>query len=259
MQAHTKQSVRQSFNRAATSYDAAAVVQKEVCEQLLARLDYQIPPKQARILDAGCGTGFGARLLQARWPDAQLTLLDFAPAMLAHTLGTGKYRCVADIEALPFANASFNLWWSSLTIQWCNTRHVFKEAHRVLMPDGLLAVSTLGAGTFAELRKAFSAVDAYQHTLNFTTPEEISDALYQLGLKNIHIQRTTSTLHYPDLKTLLRAVKAVGANQVTAGGRSTLMGRTSWQNLETAFERMRTPQGLPLSYDVLMAYATKNT
>ncbi len=233
------------------------MVQKEVCAQLLAGLDYRNLPKQARILDAGCGTGFGARLMQSHWPDAALTLVDFAPAMLTQTLDTGQHRCVADIEALPFCDASFNLWWSSLSIQWCDTGRVFTEAHRVLQPNGLLAVSTLGTDTFKELRQAFSAVDNYQHTLTFTTPEEIYKVLFNLGFRDIHIQCKTFTLHYPDLKMLLRAVKDVGANQVTAGSRSTLMGRSSWQTLEAAFEQIRTPQGLPMSYDVLLAYASK--
>ena len=178
--------------------------------------------------------------------------------MLQQAQDIGHHHYVADIEALPFGNASFHLWWSSLTLQWCNTYQVLKEAQRVLQPHGLLAVSTLGTDTFKELRKAFSSVDAYQHTLSFTTPEEISATLYQLGFRDIQLQRPTFTLHYPDLKTLLRAVKAAGANQVTAGGRSSLMGRKSWQALEAAFELMRTPHGLPLSYDVLMAYATRS-
>ena len=46
-----KARVRASFDRAATSYDAAAVLQKEVRVRMLERLDYtKIAP--ARILDA---------------------------------------------------------------------------------------------------------------------------------------------------------------------------------------------------------------
>ena len=47
--------VRASFNRAANTYDAAAVLQKWVREEMLSRLDLvNIKPKA--ILDAGCGT-----------------------------------------------------------------------------------------------------------------------------------------------------------------------------------------------------------
>jgi malonyl-CoA O-methyltransferase len=60
--------VRESFERAAVSYDGAAVLQRQVCDHLLATLDPL--PEPASILDAGCGTGYGARLLRARWPQA---------------------------------------------------------------------------------------------------------------------------------------------------------------------------------------------
>jgi len=51
-----KKITRQHFERAADSYDAAAVLQQEVAKRLAERLDYiKINPKHA--LDIGCGTG----------------------------------------------------------------------------------------------------------------------------------------------------------------------------------------------------------
>ena len=62
-----KQRVRASFDRAAVTYDSAAVVQRRVCDRLLATLVARstfdtTPP--THILDAGCGTGYGAGLLR---------------------------------------------------------------------------------------------------------------------------------------------------------------------------------------------------
>jgi hypothetical protein len=54
--------VRTAFDAAADDYDAVAVVQAEVRRRLLERLElFRISP--ARILEAGCGTGHGARAL----------------------------------------------------------------------------------------------------------------------------------------------------------------------------------------------------
>lgn len=249
-----KQRVRESFDRAATTYDAAAVLQRQVCDRLLA--GFEIPAATSpAILDAGCGTGYGARLLRSRWPAAHLSVADFSPAMLELARNAADAGFVADIEALPFSNNSFDAWWSSLTIQWCDAGSVFAEAARVLRPHGRLAVSTLGPGTFHELRSAFSAVDRYNHTLPFSEPAAIGAALHGAGFSGCVLQRETLTLHYPDLKTLLRAVKAIGANPVGAGARSGMMGRSAWQALEAAYEQQRTPDGLPASYDVIFAYA----
>ena len=64
-------------------------------------------------------------------------------------------------------------------------------------------------------------------------------------------------MHYPDLKTLLRAVKAIGAHNVGEGGRNGMMGRDAWKKLEAAYEQFREPAGLPASYDVIFVYASK--
>ena len=255
LQDRTRSSVRAAFDRAAANYDAAAKLQKEVCALLLAGLDAHSLGAYPAILDAGCGTGYGARLLRSQFAGAHLSLADFAPAMLEQAKNAADVCCVADIEALPFASGSFDLWWSSLAIQWCDTDAVFAEAARVLRSGGHLAVSTLGEHTFAELRTAFSAVDAYRHTLDFATEARIYAALHHAQCTDIALHRTTMTQHYPDLKTLLHSVKAIGANTVVDGGRRTLMGRKGWQALEDAFEKQRTPNGLPLSYDVIWGYA----
>ncbi len=248
-----KQRVRASFDRAALSYDAAANLQRQVCEHLLA--GFSAAPLD--ILDAGCGTGYGSRLLRRQWPAACITAADFAPAMLDLARRESNTCLVADIEALPFAEQSFDAWWSNLSIQWCTTNKVFSEAARVLRQHGRLAASTLGSGTFHELRDAFSGIDPYRHTLPFSEPDEIGAALAAAGFRNVTLHRLTLSVHYADLKTLLRAVKAIGANRVGAGARRGMMGRSAWQALETAYERQRTTDGLPASYDVILCYAEK--
>ena len=76
-----KRAVRRSFDRAAVRYDAAAVLQHEVCRRSLDRLDF-IRLRPQRILDAGCGTGNAWRGLASRYPNARMVALDLAPGML---------------------------------------------------------------------------------------------------------------------------------------------------------------------------------
>ncbi|MBA3696055.1 MAG: methyltransferase domain-containing protein, partial [Methylotenera sp.] len=79
-----KARVRASFGRAADSYDAAAIVQKLVRDEMLSRLDLvKIKPKT--ILDAGCGTGAASHALQSRFKRSQVISLDFALPMLQKT------------------------------------------------------------------------------------------------------------------------------------------------------------------------------
>ena len=248
-----KQRVCAAFDRAAATYDEAAIVQRHACHALLAHLAPETDP--AHILDAGCGTGFGARILRQRWPQAHITGVDFAPTMVERARPVMDECFTADIEALPLPAQQFDLWWSNMSIQWCNAAAVFAEAQRTLRPGGRLAASTLGPETFHEMREAFSGIDAYRHTLHFNEPDAISRALDAAGFRQIELWREQRPIYYPDLKTLLRAIKAIGAQNVGGGGRSSLMGRAAWQKVEAAYERFRIAEGLPATYDIIFACA----
>jgi malonyl-CoA O-methyltransferase len=65
------------------------------------------------------------------------------------------------------------------------------------------------------------------------------------------------TAHYPDFASLMRAVKAIGANQVGAGRRRGLMGRATLARAGAAIEQLREPAGLPLTYDVITLSARR--
>src|SRR5215470_9185236 len=74
-------SVRRHFERAASTYDAAAVLHREVGRRMGERLGL-IKLQPARILDAGCGTGEALAELRARYPEAMLVGLDLAFGMV---------------------------------------------------------------------------------------------------------------------------------------------------------------------------------
>ncbi len=266
----TKARIRRSFERAAASYDTAAEVQRRICDHLLATLPAGQP---ARLLDGGCGTGYALRALQSRFPACQALALDLSPAMLGQIVaGQGRseqanrnheqqrpavWRLAGDLEQLPLAAASLDLYWSSLAVQWCELAAVLREAARCLRPGGRLALATLGPATFHELRLAFAGIDRYQHTLGFETRDSLAALCHQLGLHAVDLENRQEICHYADLRQLLHAVKAVGANQLGSGRRTGLMSRQGLRALEAAYERQRTPQGLPLTYDVLYLHAQR--
>lgn len=261
-----KHAVRRAFDRAAGSYDTAADVQRVACDRLKRFAAAHAPATSAQIaLDAGCGTGYGLKGLAELCPSALLVALDFAPAMLRETReargDASSVRSVllcGDLEALPFAAGSVDAVWSSLALQWCEPRLVFAELTRSLRGGGVGWIATLGPRTLWELRAAFAEVDEAEHVLQFHAAPIWQGAAADAGLECVAAGGDTVAALAPDLRALLRSIKAIGAQTVTGGRRRTTMGKAAWQRLELAYERYRREDGLlPASYDLIFLAVRK--
>lgn len=267
--------VRRAFDHAAASYDAHAVLQREVCDRLLERLDFMsLQPE--RVLDVGCGTGYGLAHLRARYAEAELCALDLAPAMLkvararlpqanwaqraldlltVHRSPLTHMLC-ADMERLPLAANSVNLLWSSLAMQWAGDLDAtLKGFHRVLAPGGLLIFATFGPDTLKELRTAFSAIDDAPHVNRFVDLHDIGDMLVHAGFASPVMEMEMLTLTYADLKTLMRDLKGIGAHNAASSRKRGLLGKSAWAKLERAYDALRQEGRLPATYEVIYGHA----
>ena len=267
--------VRRSFDQAAASYDAHAVLQREVCDRLLERLGYTAL-KPRRVLDVGTGTGYGLAHLHARYAEAALCALDIAPAMLAAararlpqpglmqralaqlspTAVRPTHLVCADMERLPLAANSFDLVWSSLALQWAHDLEAtFRGFHRTLAPGGLLMFATFGPDTLKELRAAFAAVDDAPHVNRFIDLHDIGDMLIHAGFASPVMEMEMLTLTYTDLRSLMRDLKGIGAHNAAAARRRGLLGKTAWRRLEQAYEAKRVDGRLPATFEVIYGHA----
>jgi malonyl-CoA O-methyltransferase len=259
-----KARVRASFNRAANTYDAAAVLQKQVREEMLSRLDLVNIAPQA-ILDAGCGTGHGSFGLQKRFRSAQVYSLDIALNMLQQTqlqrpllqkiLNKQQLLC-ADIESLPIASNSMDLAWSNLALQWCNDLDAaFTEVARVLQPESLFVFSTFGPDTLKELRAATS--NGHTHVSRFIDMHDIGDALIRAGFSTPVLDVEHYTLTYDDVKGVMKDLKSIGAHNATQGRARGLQGKGFLNKLTQQYEQFRTNNKLPATFEVVYGHAWK--
>jgi len=252
--------VRRAFERASAEYDRAAVLQTNVRGRLLARLEY-VKLAPIVIVDAGCGTGHASRALKRLYPRARVIALDIAPGMLhAAQRQRGWFhrfdRVCADAVRMPLANASVDLLYSNLMLQWCNDPDaVLAEFERVLKPHGLLTFSTFGPDTLKELRAAWASVDDYTHVNRFLDMHDIGDALVRARLSEPVLDVERFTLTYDDALRLMKDLKAIGAHNVTVGRPAGLTGRGRLKAMMAAYEQQRTEGRLPATYEVVYGQA----
>jgi malonyl-CoA O-methyltransferase len=251
--------VRRSFDRAATTFDAAAVLHAEVRDNLLKRLDLMALTPRV-VVDAGAGTGHASRALIRRYPKALVIALDSSQRML-HVAGRQQFwlrrfaRVCADAVRLPFADRSVELIVSNLMLQWCDPDAVFAEFRRVLAPHGLLSFTTLGPDTLRELRSAWGQVDSHSHVNQFIDMHDLGDALVRGGFAAPVLDVERYTLSYVDLRGVAADLKATGAHNATKGRPKGLTGPRQFAAVQSAYEVFRQDGRLPATYEIVFGHA----
>ena len=212
--------VRRGFDRAAAGFDAAAALPGEVRARLLGSLDYLDDTVPAVVLDLGSGTGHAAAAMKKRWPKSQVLALDLSLAWM---------------EYLPA---------------------VFAGLRRVLRPGGLLLCSSFGPETLGELQAAFTGEHEPPQPIPLLPIAGFGDAMVAAGFRDPVLDRDLFTLTWPDLRALLRELRATGMGNALARRRRGLTGRGRFAAASAACEALRDEQGrLPSTWEVIYAHA----
>lgn len=256
-----KRRVATHFGKAAETYDAHAVLQREVAQRALERLDYMnLAPRL--VLDLGAGTGACARSLATRYRKASIVECDLAPAMLQVSRRQTRrwfsrhHHVCADAERLPFAAAAFELVFSSLAVQWCeDLASTFSGVRRALTEGGLFLFTTLGPDTLQELRAAFASLSDAPRVNRFIDMHDIGDLLAAAGFADPVMEAEHITVEYDDVLTLLRDLKGLGAANADTTRARGMLGPRQLRQVIAAYEQRRRSGKLPATYEVIFGHA----
>jgi malonyl-CoA O-methyltransferase len=159
---------RAAYRLWAASYEAETAVSL-LDDDLAARLS---PPGAGRLLDAGCGTG-------RRLPSGGACGVDLSWEMLAAGGRHGRVA-VADVRALPFADAAFDQLWCRLVMgHLADAERAYAELARACRPGGTVLVTdfhaeAVGAGHRRTFRDPLGQVHEIEH---YVYPREAHQAL----------------------------------------------------------------------------------
>ena len=256
-----KKLIQRHFNGKASVYESSALLQREVGQQMLERLDY-VALKPDVILDVGCGTGLGVRSLMKRYRHAQVLAVDISTSMLQQVRKKSTWwrrpsLICGDAESLPLADNSVDLVHSNLMLQWCESEKVFAELLRVLRPQGLLMFSTFGPDTLKELRYSWSQADQKTHVNQFTDMHILGDELIRAGFASPVMDMDVTQLTYQHAYDVMRDLKSIGANTLRQRDHKGLVTQNKLNRVCMAYEQFRQNGVLPASFEVVFGHAWK--
>ncbi|MBB2168647.1 dethiobiotin synthase [Gluconacetobacter aggeris] len=245
-----KQQIAARFG-AAETYDDAARVQRLVAERLAERIAAAgIAP--ARILELGCGTGLLSQHLRRLFPHADLTVSDLAPEMrdracrrLEGMHGEGNVRAlVLDAEAPEAAGEGYDLICSSLSMQWFSDRAAtLGRLAAMLVPGGMMAFSTLCAGSFAEWRRVHAAAGLDCAIPAYPAATQLEAEWPPTGRGSWQVE---TILDRPETAlAFVRELRQIGASVPREGTRPVAPGA-----MRRLLRDLETPSGVTTSYMV---------
>ncbi len=259
-----RRTVRRHRDRAARHFADHDFLFQEVAERLVERLD-DVAREFPRALDLGARTGVLAPLLAGRNGIGTIVQCDLSSTMMkaarARPCGGEAARlvAVADEEFLPFADGSFDLIVSCLSLHWTNDLPgALLQARRALKPDGLFLAAILGGETLGELRRALIEAEmaesggAGPRVSPFADVRDAGALLQRAGFALPVVDADTITVSYENALDLMRDLRGMGEANAIVERRKDFTRRSTLLRAAAIYEDLFADEGrMPATFQIL--------
>ena len=249
--------LRARRNRAAAGFASHDFLLARVAEDMSERLSI-ITRNFARVLDLGSHTGFAERIEAGPQKIGHIVSTDLSQAMVAQA---GSTRVVADEERLPFADKSFDLVVSALSLHWANDLPgALIQIRRALVPDGLFMGAMLGGEALTELRQAMNEAEIEREgglsprVSPFADLRDLGALMQRAGFALPVVDNDRVTVTYKDPLALMRELRGMGeTNAVNERRRIPLKRATLMRAAEIYAEKFGNADGrVTATFEILM-------
>lgn len=157
-----------------------------------------------RFLDVGCGMGELAERVQHQ-VGVEVVAVDISPRMVELTRARGVDASVADVQALPFEDNSFDCVAANWVLYHVPDLDLgVRELARVIRPGGRLVAATLGAANMQELWDLLAG----EVTAGLSFGHDNGEAALAPHFTQIERRQTDGTVVFPDRASMHEFVAA---------------------------------------------------
>lgn len=187
--------------------------------------------------------------------------MDSVQALLPASMRT---PVLADEEALPFSDASFDLIVAPLTLHFVNDLPgALLQIRRCLKPDGLFIGGLFGGATLQELRRAWLEAEAgisggaSPRVAPFADVRDLGGLLQRAGFALPVVDADIMRVRYTTALDLMHELRAMGAGNVLADRRRVPVSRALLMRVSELYaERFADPDGrVPATFEMLVMTA----
>jgi NADH dehydrogenase [ubiquinone] 1 alpha subcomplex assembly factor 5 len=252
--------LRQRRNRASSSYADHDFLLAEVTDRLLDRLD-DIKRPFADILNLGSHSGLAGEMIAAR-PDTGLLVQSDLSENMARTARNRNEQqtVVLDEEALPFAEESFDLIVSALSLHNVNDLPgTLIQANQCLRLDGVFLASMFGGQTLVELKEVLMLAESETaggvapRVSPFADVKDLGNLLQRAGFALPVADSEIITVRYENPLKLFADLRGMGESSVlNARSRKPLRRDTLMRAADLYAERHGGDDGrLPATFEIV--------
>jgi malonyl-CoA O-methyltransferase len=238
---------------------AAPWLHGEIARRMAERLPLIRKPVQHVVDWWGFTSGSGP-VLAAAYPHARRTIVEPLPELHERSLAasaaqSGTTVCATDDGGLSGADL---LWANMMLHAIARTEITLARWNEVLAVDGFVMFSAFGPDTVRELRDLYRANSWGDPACAFIDMHDLGDLLVRAGFADPVMDMERITLTWPDAPSLLRELRALGANahpRRSAGLHTPRWQRTLEQQLQ---QQLADVDGrLALTFEIVYGHAFK--
>ncbi len=187
--------------------------------------------------------------------------MDSVPGLLPTSI---QMNVLADEEALPFSDESFDLIVAPLTLHFVNDLPgALLQIRRCLRPDGLFIGGLFGGATLQELRRAWLEAEseisggASPRVAPFADVRDLGGLLQRAGFALPVVDADIMRVRYGSALNLMHELRAMGASNVLADRRRIPVSRALLMRVSEIYaERFADPDTrVPATFEMLVMTA----